>query len=54
MFVPVPPADHARVVGLLADAFGHAFIWAVGMALVAILPAIALLRAERGARARGS
>jgi len=54
MFAPVPPADQARIAGPLADAFGHAFIWAVGMAVLAILPAIALWRAERAARARVS
>jgi hypothetical protein len=34
----------------VATAFGHTFVWGFAMALVAILPAIALLRAERAAR----
>jgi EmrB/QacA subfamily drug resistance transporter len=54
MLAAVPPAEQARTAGPLADAFGHAFTWALGMAIVAILPAIALLRAERRARGRVS
>jgi hypothetical protein len=34
----------------VATAFGHTFRWAFAMALVALVPAIALLRAERAAR----
>jgi EmrB/QacA subfamily drug resistance transporter len=51
MFAPVPPAERARIAGPLADAFGHTFVWAVAMAVVAIIPAVALLRAERRAPA---
>ena len=31
----------------MATAFGHTFTWAVALALLAIIPAVALLRAER-------
>jgi hypothetical protein len=34
----------------VATAFGHTFIWAFVMALLAIIPAVALLRAERASR----
>jgi hypothetical protein len=34
----------------VATAFGHTFRWAFAMALLALVPAIALLRAERAAR----
>ena len=50
MFAPVPAAEQERIAGPLADAFGHTFVWAVAMAAVAILPATALLRAERKSR----
>jgi predicted MFS family arabinose efflux permease len=38
----------------LATAFGHTFMWAVAMALLAPVPAVALLRAERSDRRAGS
>ena len=34
----------------LATAFGHTFMWAVALSVLAILPAVALLRAERAER----
>jgi hypothetical protein len=34
----------------VATAFGHTFMWAVALAFLAILPAVALMRAERAAR----
>jgi EmrB/QacA subfamily drug resistance transporter len=46
----VPPSEHERIAGPLADAFGRTLIWAVAMAAIAILPAVALLRAERRTR----
>jgi hypothetical protein len=46
----LPAAERERIAGPLADAFGHTFVWAVAMAAVAILPAVALLRAERASR----
>ena len=50
MFAQVPDAERARIAGPLAGAFDHTFAWAVAMAAVAILPALALLRTERGSR----
>jgi hypothetical protein len=34
----------------VGNAFGVTFLWAFGMSLVALIPALALLRAERSAR----
>jgi EmrB/QacA subfamily drug resistance transporter len=48
MLARVPPAERGRIAGPLAHAFGHTFIWAVAIATLAILPAVALLVAERG------
>jgi hypothetical protein len=50
MLARVPSAERGRIAGPLAHAFGHTFIWAVAMATLAILPAVALLVAERGSR----
>ena len=46
----VSAGERAQISGPLASAFGHTFMWAVGMALLAILPAVALMRAERISR----
>jgi hypothetical protein len=35
--------------GPVATAFGHTLMWAVALALLALVPAVALLRAERHA-----
>jgi hypothetical protein len=50
MFARVPAAERERIAGPLARAFGHTFAWAVAMAAVALLSAVALLRAERTSR----
>ena len=50
LLAPVPAADRAQVSGPLAGAFGDTFAWAFGMAVLAILPAVALFRAERASR----
>jgi hypothetical protein len=50
MFARVPPGEQKRIAGPLAGASGHTFVWAVAIAAVAILPALALLRAERTPR----
>jgi hypothetical protein len=34
----------------VATAFGHTFMWAFVMALLTLIPAVALLRAERAGR----
>jgi hypothetical protein len=44
---PLPPAERARISGPVANAFAHTFMWAFGLALLALIPALALLRAER-------
>jgi predicted MFS family arabinose efflux permease len=46
----LPDAQRDELSGPLATAFGHTFRWAAVMAFLAILPAIALLRAERAER----
>jgi EmrB/QacA subfamily drug resistance transporter len=44
---PLSAGQRAQISGPLATAFGHTFMWALAMALLAIVPAVALLRAER-------
>jgi EmrB/QacA subfamily drug resistance transporter len=46
----LPAGERAQISGSVATAFGHTFMWAAVMALVAIVPAVALLRAERANR----
>jgi hypothetical protein len=46
----VPAAAREHISGPLASAFGHTFLWAAAMAALAIVPAVALLRAERAGR----
>jgi EmrB/QacA subfamily drug resistance transporter len=46
----LPEAGRAQFSGPLATAFGHTFRWAFAMAVLAVVPAIALLRAERAGR----
>jgi len=41
---------HAHTPAAAADAFGTAFWWSVGMAAVAIIPCVVLMRAEANAR----
>jgi EmrB/QacA subfamily drug resistance transporter len=43
----LPEEARARVAEPLANAFGNTFWWAVGMSLIAIIPALWLLRATR-------
>jgi EmrB/QacA subfamily drug resistance transporter len=50
LLAPLPAGARQDVSGPLATAFGDTFMWAAVMALVAILPAIALVRAERDLR----
>ena len=50
LLAPLTTGERAQVGGQVATAFGHTFRWAFAMALVALVPAIALLRAERAAR----
>jgi EmrB/QacA subfamily drug resistance transporter len=47
---PLSAAQREQVSGPVATAFGHTFMWAVALALLAIVPAVVLLRAERAER----
>jgi hypothetical protein len=51
LLAPLPAAERARISTPVATAFGHTFMWAAVLALTAIVPAVALLRAERASRA---
>src|SRR3954470_5900590 len=50
LLAPLPAGERARISAPVADAFAHTFMWAAVMALLAIAPAVALLRAERARR----
>ena len=47
LLAPLPASEREQISGPVATAFGHTFMWAVALALLAIIPAVALLRAER-------
>jgi EmrB/QacA subfamily drug resistance transporter len=51
LLAPLPASERDEISGPVATAFGHTFMWAVALALLAIVPAVALLRAERAERA---
>jgi len=44
---PLPAREREQISGAVATAFGHTFMWAAALALLAVVPAVALLRAER-------
>src|SRR5882757_7923272 len=50
LLAPLPAGERAQISGPVATAFGHTFMWAVGIGFLAILPAVALLRAGRARR----
>jgi EmrB/QacA subfamily drug resistance transporter len=50
LLAPLPVGKRELISGPLASAFGHTFMWARALALLAILPAVALLRAGRAER----
>jgi EmrB/QacA subfamily drug resistance transporter len=50
LLAPLPAGERERVAGQVATAFGHTFMWAFAIALLAIIPAVALLHAEAAAR----
>jgi MFS family permease len=52
LLAPRPASERDRISAPVATAFGHTFMWAVALALLALLPAVALLRAERAERAK--
>jgi MFS family permease len=47
----LPPGARAEFAGPLASAFGHTFLWAFAISLIAVLPAVLLARAERSGAA---
>jgi EmrB/QacA subfamily drug resistance transporter len=47
LLAPVSAGERAQISGPLATAFGHTFMWALLMALLALVAAVGLLRAER-------
>jgi EmrB/QacA subfamily drug resistance transporter len=50
LLAPLPAGERAQLSGPVATAFGHTFLWAFAVALLAVVPAVALLRAERAER----
>jgi EmrB/QacA subfamily drug resistance transporter len=50
LLAPLSAGERAQISGPLATAFGHTFMWAVLMAVLAFVAAVGLLRAERGRR----
>ena len=50
LLAPLPASEREQISGPVATAFGHTFMWAVALALLAMFPAVALLRAERADR----
>lgn len=52
LLAPLPASARQTIGGPLATAFDHTFTWALVMALIAVLPAVALLHAERARRRR--
>ncbi len=54
LLAPLSPGERGQISGPVATAFGHTFMWALVMALLAIIPAFALLRAERAERRAGT
>ena len=54
VLAPLAPADRARIEGPVATAFGHTFLWSAALSFVVLIPAFALVRAERAGRRSGS
>jgi len=50
LLAPLPAGEREQISGPVATAFGHTFMWAVALSLLAMIPAVALLRAERAER----
>jgi putative copper export protein len=53
LLAPLSTSERAEIGAPLATAFGDTMIWAVGMSLLALVAAVALLRAERARRLVG-
>jgi hypothetical protein len=47
LLTPLPAAERVRISGTVATAFDHTFVWALLMALLTLVPATALIHAER-------
>jgi EmrB/QacA subfamily drug resistance transporter len=50
LLAPLPASEREQISRPVATAFSHTLMWAVALALLALLPAVALLRAERAER----
>jgi hypothetical protein len=50
LLAPLSPGQREQISGPVATAFGHTFMWALVLALLSIVPAVVLLRAERAER----
>jgi EmrB/QacA subfamily drug resistance transporter len=50
LLAPLPNAERIRLSGPISHAFAHTFLWALLIALVTIVPAVVLIRAERAYR----
>jgi EmrB/QacA subfamily drug resistance transporter len=50
LLAPLSPGERDQISGPVATAFGHTFMWALVLALLAVIPAVGLLRAERAER----
>ena len=51
LLAPLSASEREQISGPVATAFGHTFMWSAALAILAIVPAVALLRAERGSTA---
>jgi EmrB/QacA subfamily drug resistance transporter len=47
LLTPLSAGERTQISGPVATAFGHTFMWALALTLLALPPAIALVRAER-------
>ena len=52
LLTPLPHAERVRVIAPVANAFDRTFLWALVIALVAIIPAAVLVHAERTSQRR--
>jgi EmrB/QacA subfamily drug resistance transporter len=50
LLAPLSLGQREQISGPVATAFGHTFMWALALALLSIVPAVVLLRAERAER----
>jgi hypothetical protein len=52
LLAPLPNAERIRLSGPISHAFAHTFLWALLIALLTIVPAVVLIRAESTHRRR--